>query len=236
MQTSTRKYNILKELILSKKLINVSGSSGSGKTTFVLEIVSNFLLQDINNENSCVWIQACEQFPKKRLSTMFQATSQDLIYLKLHFFIIPKSSVCRSLQEQNKIIKKMLSTPLSLPPDVKFIVIDNISHHLRYERSLNKDFQNASELLDSFYEEVMMPIMLFCLREDIYLFLIHEISYNPDINRSQPFFWKLYERLNMVNITLESDWYQKTNILKIFDEKNYLELPYVIYDMGFKWI
>ena len=130
----------------------------------------------------------------------------------------------------------MLSTPLSLPPDVKFIVIDNISHHLRYERSLNKDFQNASELLDSFYEEVMMPIMLFCLREDIYLFLIHEISYNPDINRSQPFFWKLYERLNMVNITLESDWYQKTNILKIFDEKNYLELPYVIYDMGFKWI
>ena len=60
-------FNGLKKLINRKSIISISGSSGTGKTSLSEFLIGNLLIE---NEGCCMWIQASEAFPKKRLEIM----------------------------------------------------------------------------------------------------------------------------------------------------------------------
>ena len=75
----------IKEIFQDNTVISISGKSGTGKTSLALYLAGYYLASDIPHDGSCVWIQASELFPKKRLKTMFQNTS--LNYLINNIFV-----------------------------------------------------------------------------------------------------------------------------------------------------
>lgn len=207
----------IKKLISLNNIISISGPSGTGKTTLSLHLVGNLLKHNEPLTDSCIWIQASEIFPKKRLEQLFENNLEKLQYLQNNIFIKPIKRPIKSLEEQNVLIENLIAPTTLLPPSLKYIVIDNISHHLRYSL---QHTSNAFKLVNRFYDEQLLPLILFCNRENIRLFLIHEVTYSPKLNCIRPFFYKLYNRIKMIDIILKNMLNDKRKIMKI-SSKNY---------------
>jgi RecA/RadA recombinase len=190
----------VKQLFSYGDPISISGESGTGKTTLALYLVGNCL----KDGERCIWIQASELFPVKRLETLFEKQSDTLDYLRENIFVIPKDQVVHTYQEQCTLLQNIVSPSSILPPDLRFIVIDNISHHLRYRITHYNKISDVSQLLDKFYEDQLMQLMLFCRRANIDLILIHEVTYDPKTSQLRPFFYKLYDRIKTVDLILSN--------------------------------
>ncbi|MFX0074355.1 MAG: hypothetical protein ACFE96_02860 [Candidatus Hermodarchaeota archaeon] len=197
----------------SRSIISISGESGTGKTTLGLQLISEVLINQMSEESKCVWIQASEQFPKKRLLSLFKSTPDQIHYLLNNIYVYPVKSPFSNYREQSKFFNE-LGTCL-LPTNVRFIVIDNISHHLRFGASSCLDIKKKTILLDQFFTSQLLPLIMRCLREKIALILIHEVSFNPNLERNQPFFNKLYSRIQEVSITLSKIFNSKLNKMEI---------------------
>lgn len=68
------KLNIasLFEVLNERRIISISGESGTGKTTLALQLISSGLTQEESSEDKALWIQASELFPKKRLHSLYK--------------------------------------------------------------------------------------------------------------------------------------------------------------------
>jgi len=208
--------------------LSISGESGTGKTTLALFLVGNCL----NHEEQCIWIQASEIFPIKRLNQIFEATPDKLQYIKENIFILPQSHVVHTYQEQCGIFQSLLSDETVLPPNLKFIVIDNISHHLRYEISQLSNISLVSKTMDEFYEYYLMPLIILCKRNSITLLLIHEVTFDPGTSQTRPFFYKLYDRLNTINIVLKNRINSNKKSISISVDENKWNLIYSLEQTG----
>ncbi len=215
----------------NRSAISISGKSGTGKTILALQLISTILTERLL-ENSCVWIQTSELFPKKRLLSLYKTSPGKLDYLLKNIFVIPRNKPFSNYNEQSTFFNKLGT--LLLPSNVKFIVIDNISHHLRLAVSLSSDIKRRVILLDQFFSSQLFPLIMRCLREKIILILIHEVSFNPSSGKTQPFFNKLYSRIQTVSITLSKNF--RSNIKKMEidcgDKSNGRKLNYEIRDSG----
>lgn len=215
----------------NRSAISISGKSGTGKTILALQLISTILTERLL-ENSCVWIQTSELFPKKRLLSLYKTSPGKLDYLLKNIFVIPRNKPFSNYKEQSTFFNELGT--LLLPSNVKFIVIDNISHHLRLAVSLSSDIKRSVILLDQFFSSQLFPLIMRCLREKIILILIHEVSFNPSSGKTQPFFNKLYSRIQTVSITLSKNF--RSNIKKMEidcgDKSNGRRLNYEIRDSG----
>lgn len=215
----------------NRNAISISGKSGTGKTILALQLISTILTERLL-ENSCVWIQTSELFPKKRLLSLYKTSPGKLDYLLKNIFVIPRNKPFSNYKEQSTFFNELGT--LLLPSNVKFMVIDNISHHLRLAVSLSSDIKRRVILLDQFFSSQLFPLIMRCLREKIILILIHEVSFNPSSGKTQPFFNKLYSRIQTVSITLSKNF--RSNIKKMEidcgDKSNGRRLNYEIRDSG----
>jgi RecA/RadA recombinase len=213
-------------------VISISGKSGTGKTTLALQLVSTILTGEKPYENSCVWIQASELFPKKRLISLFKTSPGKINYLLKNIFVIPRNKPFSNYKEQSTFFNELGT--LLLPSNVKFIVIDNISHHLRLAASLNLDVKGRVILLNQFFSSQLFPLIMRCLRDNIILILIHEVSFDPSSGKTQPFFNKLYSRIQTVSITLSKNFRSNIKTMEIDcgDNSNGRRLNYEIRDSG----
>jgi len=218
----------------NRRFISISGKSGTGKTTLALQLVSTILTGEKPYENSCAWIQASELFTliKRRLISLFKTSPGKLNYLLKNIFVIPRDKPFSNYKEQSTFFNELGT--LLLPSNVKFIVIDNISHHLRLAASLNLDVKRRVILLNQFFSSQLFPLIMRCLRDNIILVLIHEVSFNPSSGKTQPFFNKLYSRIQTVNITLSKNFRsnKKTMEIDCGDNSNGRRLNYEIRDSG----
>jgi len=216
----------------NRSIISISGKSGTGKTILALQLVSTILTSEKLLENSCVWIQASESFPKKRLISLYKTSPGKINYLLKNIFVIPRNKPFSNYKEQSTFFNELGT--LLLPSNVKFIVIDNNSHHLRFAVSLISDIKRKVILLDQFFSSQLFPLIMRCLRENIILILIHEVSFDPSSGKTQPFFNKLYSRIQTVSITLSKNF--RSNIKKMEidcgDKSNGRKLNYEIRDSG----
>jgi len=213
-------------------VISISGKSGTGKTTLALQLVSTILTGEKIYENSCVWIQASESFPKKRLISLYKTSPGKINYLLKNIFVIPRNKPFSNYKEQSTFFNELGT--LLLPSNVKFIVIDNNSHHLRFAVSLISDIKRKVILLDQFFSSQLFPLIMRCLRENIILILIHEVSFDPSSGKTQPFFNKLYSRIQTVSITLSKNFRSNVKKMEIDcgDKLNGRKLNYEIRDCG----
>ena len=188
----------IEKLCSSRNIISISGKSGTGKTTLALNLVDHL----IGDEDSCIWVQAGELFPKKRLYQMLENDSERLKYVNESIYVIPGDSVIHSYKDQAQIMEKIVSPTADLPPNLSVIVIDNISHHLRFVIGQNNNISEISRIMDEFYGTQIWPLILFCNRNNIILILIHEVTYVPSLAMTRPFFYKLYDRIKTIDIVL----------------------------------
>jgi len=216
----------------NKRIISISGKSGTGKTTLALQIVSSILTNEAPYEGSCVWIQASELFPKKRLLSLFKTAPEKIDYLLRNIFVFPRGKPFSNYREQSTFFDDLGA--ILLPSNAKFMVIDNISHHLRLIASLNSNIKKRTILYDQFFNSQLFPLIMRCLRNNITLILLHEVSFNPALGRTLPFFNKLYSRIQAVSITLSQGF--KSNVKKMEiacgDASNGRKLNYEIKERG----
>ncbi len=187
---------------LAKKngLISIAGKSGTGKTTLALQFVSTLMTLEKPYRNQCVWIQASEQFPKKRLRSLFKSYPDKVDYILKNIFVAPGLKPFSNYQGQSAYFRKIKAA--IFPINIKIIVIDNISHYLRFFIASNSDFKKRGAIKDEFFSVQLFPLIMRCLREKIILILIHEVSFDPTSGKTKPFFSKLYDRIDSININL----------------------------------
>ena len=221
--------NGIRKLLSHNNIISISGESGTGKTTLSLYLVGKLLTCDKSFTESCIWIQAGEIFPNNRLSQIFENYPEKLEYIQNNIYIQPTKKPIISFEEQKTIIKNMISPSAFLPPSLKYIVIDNISHHLRYKL---QHTSNPFSLLDRFYDEQLFPLILFCRREHIHLILIHEVTYSPKLDRVRPFFYKLYDRIDKIDIVLHKVFNSDKKAMEISHKQFQWKFQYIIEHKG----
>ena len=221
--------NGIRKLLSHNNIISISGESGTGKTTLSLYLVGNLLAYDKSFTDSCIWIQASEIFPKKRLTQIFECNLEKLKYIQNNIFVQPAQKPIKSFEEQKTIIETIINPSTILPPSLKYIVIDNISHHLRYKL---QHTTNWISLLDRFYDEQLFPLILFCKREHIHLILIHEVTYSPKLDRTRPFFYKLYDRIDKIDIVLHKVFNSDKKTMEISHNHFHWTIQYIIEHKG----
>ncbi|MFX0043333.1 MAG: AAA family ATPase [Candidatus Hodarchaeota archaeon] len=232
MQSVSGILGILHNLMKKHKIINISGESGTGKTTFGLQLVGNFLTSNYPFKESCIWVQANESFPIKRLLRMFKNSPEKVSYLQKNIFITPRDKCLNTYSNQSQLVRNIIDGHTTLPPNLRFIVIDNISHHFRYEISKYKNINLIISLIDDFYDSQLLPLIMFCQRKGIYLVLIHEISYDPNAEKNRSFLFKLYDRLDTLKIELEYMYNRCDRKARILTQDYYQEFLYTLHDMG----
>lgn len=211
-------FSGIKKLLTYNNVISISGESGTGKTALALQLIGRFLTYEEPFTDTCVWIQASEKFPLRRLTQLFSQKKR-LEYVQENILVIPRLHPIRTYVQQSSLIQQLLTPDFDLPPSLKYIVLDNISHHLRYELTKYNNAKDISSLLNTFYETQLMPLMLFCTQHKITLILIHEVTYSPKHQCNRPFFYKLYDRIDMINFVLHNILNQNRKNLQItYDE------------------
>ena len=213
-----------------KYIISISGRSGMGKTTLALSLVGNLLKMPDSFHENCIWIQASERFSKKRLISMFEHESKKLKNLNEHIFITPSGKPCSNYNELLSILKKIIAEEIHLPPNLRSVVIDNISHHLRYEISLFEEIKESVRCLNNFYDNYLLPLILFCIRQNVYLILIHEATFDITQGETRPFLYKLYERIDAFHINLKKK--NRLNIMEVKVGKEYIRYLYHLAKSG----
>ncbi|MHA2184943.1 MAG: AAA family ATPase [Promethearchaeota archaeon] len=220
-------------VFLTDTLISISGEAGTGKTTLAQYLVGNLLAGKLPFFGSCIWVQASEKFPHKRLTQLFYNFPERLEYLKQHIYLTPQSSYINSYDVFLDILHHLSEKDSILPPDLRYIVVDNISHHLRYEISRIRDIKQIINLQDNFYENLLLPLIMFCQRNNTHLILLHENTFVPQLNVSKPFFYKLYDRISHVHIILTRTYKSSIHNLTIHNENSMQAYKYIIQGNGF---
>lgn len=224
---------IISQIIdLAKKngLISISGKSGTGKTTLALQFVSSLMTLEKPYRDQCVWVQASEQFPKKRLKSLFKSYPDRLNYVLKNVFVAPGLKPFSTFVEQSDFFRKLKTT--IFPNKVRFIVIDNISHHLRFAASSCSDFKGRRVLLDEFFSVQLFPLIMRCLREKIVLILIHEVSFDPSSGKTKSFFSKLYDRIDSLKVNLSKVIGSGLKQMEISSKSTSTKFAYEIRDSG----
>ncbi len=139
--------------------------------------------------------------------------------------MIPKERPILTYLEQTMIIKNLIHPDAIFPPNTKTIVIDNISHHLRFELGIHFTIEEVCSSQNRFYEEQLFPLISLCNRNSINLVLIHEVTYDPSTKSNRSFFYKLYDRIGSINIVLRNKYGTKNKKMEVsFNSSNKLFL------------
>lgn len=215
MQIHSEFLVLMHKLMVRHKILSLSGESGTGKTTFALQMVGNFLTHTYPFEECCIWVQASEIFPIRRFSRVFDNSLDKYNYLQKNILITPFNTTLNNYKNQSEFLTNFINELTILPPNLRYIVVDNISHHLRFEISKYKDIKLITSLIDDFYEFQLMPLIMFCQREGICLLLIHEVSYDPNSGQNRTFLYKLYDRVNTIKIELSNRCNNQNKSMKI---------------------
>ena len=226
MQTQKSLINYLEKIGLPHSVISISGKSGTGKTSFAIYLVGN----TVNSPSCCIWIQASETFPKTRLEAMFRNDQEKTNYLLKNTLIAPPRPFQSYFDQENFFLHFVDSF---FPPDLKYIIIDNISHHLRYELSNQLEIKDKVSLMDLFYENIVYPLILKCQRERVILILIHEVSFDVNTQKTRPFFYKLYDRIKGLQIVLNKSLFSKERTIEINTGKKTVSFGFTMKEKGF---
>ncbi len=236
MITQDKVFTDFNRLFSRKAVISIYGASGTGKSTLSLQVIGTLLTYSEPYEDCCVWFQASEAFSKQRLYQMFKDKPSKLDYLTKNIFVIPSDGPCMSYSQQADVISKFVKKNSILPYNLKFIVIDNISHYLRFEIMKAEGFCGYSALVNPFFSEQLYPLIMFCERESIKLIIIHEVSYSPASDKILPFLNKLFSRIDCLNIFLSKDFRDGRNQMTVECEDFTYGFKYQLGDTGLKFV
>lgn len=203
---SVKFFEYLKNLMTGKSgLIQITGAAGVGKSTFAQYFIGNMVLK---YKGSALFLTAGKKFSDIRLNRMFSG----IYWEKLKNYIYKEHM--GSYYEQQSLIDRITSSNKDiLPPDLKFIIIDSISHNFRYSLMKVVDVKKRARLINNFYEKQIFPLIMMGGRLKIFIVFIHEVSSIPNINKNVKFLYKVFNRIeDSIRINMELD--SKNPLLK----------------------
>ncbi|MFW9930230.1 MAG: hypothetical protein ACFFD1_12620 [Candidatus Thorarchaeota archaeon] len=216
--------------ITRHNIVSIIGESSTGKTTLALQLITNLMSRNKNLNKEAIWIQASEKFPKKRLITMYQNQPEVASTLLKRIYVIPKEKTFSGISSQSNFFKNVKN--LVLPPEVKYIVIDNISHHHRFAQANISDFKEKMKFMNRFFNQELFPLLMFCLRENYYLILIHEVSFNPKLGQLRAYNSQLFKRVIGIEIYLSKLIDSNLKSMNIYIQGFSKQFTYEISDRG----
>ena len=228
--------DVLSKIIQKENVVSIAGESGTGKTALAMYLIGNLILNGTHEHNT-IWVQASESFSKKRLEKMYECFPERKEFLKNQILVTPKNFSCRNLDELKKSVKNVIDLVSKIP--FKFIVVDNISHHLRFEISKNNDMGKKVLVYNKFFNDLLLPLIMSCQMKKIKLILIHEVSFNPGLKKTVSYFHKLFDRIKSIQIFLTKNPNPVNNqsVMKISNNNEIiLNTEYRIVDKGFLFI
>lgn len=224
-------YKEFQGLLSQQKIVSIIGESGTGKTTLALQLVSNLMTnKDSKINEQTIWVQASESFPKNRLLRIYQDNPELASNLLKNIFIIPKQKPFSNITSQSRFLRNFKN--LILPPFVKYIVIDNISHHLRFAQANITLFQKKMKLMNDFFNNQLYPLIMFSLHNNYQIFLIHEVSFDPKLGQLRAYNSQLFDRIKSVKIQLSKSIGTQLKSMKISAANFYQLFTYEITDQG----
>jgi archaellum biogenesis ATPase FlaH len=220
---------VITDLIFEKdpRIVHLWGESGTGKTTLALQLIHYYLLR--KHHSQVIWVQASERFPKKRFVELSRSRNTDSKLLLERVLIHPACG-CFSDYDQQAIFLDRFATMI-LPPEIRMLCIDNISHHVRYLLSTLVTVKERSKRLNTFYDQQFHSFLMRCLRERILLILVHEVSFNPDRGSTVMYNYGLFERISGLSVRFTSDLLNG-KVLCLQDAQNSHEYSYHIDSRG----
>jgi hypothetical protein len=195
------------QIFETSPILNIYGKSGTGKSSLVQYIIGKILRKEPRFYG--IWFKASESFSTIRLKSLFPDNPQILD----KFYLLPRNHPCETLAEQSNYLSRIATGDLTLPPFINYLIIDNISHHLRRE-SAELPIRQHMFMKNKFFESSLLPFIFFCQRQDINLILIHEATQIPSnkekinglLNAEEiirPYFHKLFEKIISTTLYLE---------------------------------
>lgn len=188
-------YNLLRN---NSRIIQISGESSSGKSTFVQFLVGH-LISDKENLYSALWINAGSPFSYKRLEHNFKDAPEQLEYIKNNIFLTNISSYFK----QQNLINELSSIENFIPINTKLIIFDSISSNFRLKLMEFNEIDNKIKIINTFFTEQIYPLQMFASLNRVNLIFIHEVSYKPNLNKNVKFLHKLFDRIDSIMIKLE---------------------------------
>ena len=211
-------------------LISVHGHPHAGKTTYAMMLSAHIVSKCAPNLSYCIWIQASEPFSVKRFKSLFTLAEAPELLSK--FLIIPKMGSCANYSDQLRVIQRITDQSIPLPTNVRVIVIDNISHHVRYKRNSFEGLAELSRFHNDFYNQQLFPLYMFCKRNQIVLILIHEATSDVKTGEITRFFRSLYDRIASLNIELCNSLGRDTKTMRVSYDPFTFHCAYTISSSG----
>jgi hypothetical protein len=187
-----------------------------------------------NKDEQALWVQSSEKFPKKRLLTMYRNQPEIASHLLKNIFILPKQHIFSDIWSEAEFFYNIRSK--ILPLGIKYIVIDNISHHHRYAQANISNIKLKMKFMNQFFNQQVFPLVMFCLHHNLILIFIHEVSFNPQVGQLKAYNNLLFERIKGINIRLSKPFGNQHKSIRLSTTESYKEYNYDITDQGLKII
>ena len=158
------------------KIIQITGKAGSGKSTLAM-FFSKFILK---SGGKLLWMDTERKTTQKRLINIVGDNCKNILVTQ------PKT-----YEEQETLISIISQLPLL------GIIIDTISQHFRF-REKKGTWTYYSKSQQAFYENHILPLLVFQEQSRHFLIFVHQNTYVPDIG-DNPFMFKLFKKI-------QSEW------------------------------
>jgi len=214
----------------NSRIIQVSGNSGSGKSTFVQYLVGH-LISNKKNLLSALWINTGSPFSDKRLGHNFNEAPEQLEYIKNNIFLTNISSYFK----QQNLINELSSLKDFIPLNTKLIIFDSISYNFRLKLMKFNEINIKIKLINSFFTEQIYPLQMFASLNRVNLIFIHEVSYKPKLNKNIKFLHKMFNRIDSIMIKLEINE-KRDKILNLKYHNIEFDSKYNLSNNGFEFI
>jgi hypothetical protein len=142
--------------------------------------------------------------------------------------VVPGKRIIQNFTHQEIIFQTIIENLPIEPRRIKYIIVDNISHHLRKKILETNNIKKVTDFLDNFFNQQLFPLISFSLLHKIQMILIHESTYNPENEQEEAFSFNLFSRIDSLWIIMKKKVTGKEKIFEIKNSGSVNQFHYII--------
>jgi hypothetical protein len=176
----------------TQNFIHISGENTTGKSI----LVKNFLHHVLNSPKAprIFYIDTENKFSVRQYQTLFSRKAQNSVFLNQPSSISDFLKQLRNMRSSNYKIR-----------EGDYLVVDSIS---AFQKQLMVPAENyhewKAELL-YMTEQIVPQLISLAVRKGLKIILIHQVSYNPEIEANLPYYFDLFQQIKGIWVFLKHE-------------------------------